>query len=975
MATITSNASGNWSVGGTWVGGVAPADNDAVVIAAGHSVLMDADLSAYTGLQTVTITSVASGTPGKLYWKNGTSGYLKIRTGYNLVGSNNTVKGRVLANSDGVWGNTGALANADKAVILLEGTSKIDATHLDIALYGTNPTNSYVETYKTAYTCTTQSTDVNPATDVITFTSAPPSAGTAVIVRSSGTLPGGLSADAIYYTRTISGNTCKLALQNADAQIVDITSTGSGTLTMYDGHTNTSTATLNIIQDVTSDAPWTTTAGHNRAVLVNIGPQNYDQQRVTLSSIASGAITLSANVDSIQYPGARIYLSARNASIRSSGISSTQPIVDFSSAGSRSGVFQCEITNTAGSGTTFYGYGVSNGTGHVISGIISGINFGIYNVASSSIPGVIAACNFGITSSKDHSYSGTVCGCNYGIHNSRSGLFSGAAVGCSFGAYSGYNLVVTGQIIGCSTGIYVGSKNIVAGSIKSCSIGISGGADYVFSGSLLGCGIAIDYADFIAHGMTLSGNATDISYSGTNAGLLQSGISFRHAGTANDTRAWSAGGAMTHDTSVYPSGKTYSGKFTHVDGSFWTKMEWEIGRSMPLVLALPVHALHDGTGLTSDQRIHWELIDPASDPLLGGLVLVQWIASDSAAWQSTILNYTRTDDRRLIVRASAKRASGNSWIYLEQPSTQYDAIQTSLAAIKTKTDCLPSATAGAAGGVFIAGSNAATSISSALTANITGNLSGSVGSVAGGVTVSANSDKTGYSLSSAGVQAIWDALTSALSAVGSIGKRLVDCVDVAISSRSTYAGGDTPGTTTLLSRVIGTLASGMHQPQSGDAYAKLPASPAAVGSEMTLASAYDAAKTAAQADDVADVAADVEAIIARIEDQVPDDPVLIIPAPSMAGKTVAYCVCYDGNGDPEKDVIISIRMVKSSETGVSYDSAAVTGTSSVDGLVSIEIPRGTGNTFEVSRSGLSRPVRFPGVDAETLALPSVLGKP
>ncbi|HJQ66346.1 MAG TPA: hypothetical protein VJ816_08215 [Gemmatimonadales bacterium] len=54
-------------------------------------------------------------------------------------------------------------------------------------------------------------------------------------------------------------------------------------------------------------------------------------------------------------------------------------------------------------------------------------------------------------------------------------------------------------------------------------------------------------------------------------------------------------------------------------------------------------------------------------------------------------------------------------------------------AIKTKTDFLPSATAGAAGGVFIAGTNAATTVTTALTANITGNLSGSVGSVTGAV--------------------------------------------------------------------------------------------------------------------------------------------------------------------------------------------------------------------------------------------------
>ena len=50
-------------------------------------------------------------------------------------------------------------------------------------------------------------------------------------------------------------------------------------------------------------------------------------------------------------------------------------------------------------------------------------------------------------------------------------------------------------------------------------------------------------------------------------------------------------------------------------------------------------------------------------------------------------------------------------------------------------------------------------------------------------------DKTGFSLSSAGVQAIWDALTSALTTVGSVGKRIADYLDAAVSSRSTYAGG------------------------------------------------------------------------------------------------------------------------------------------------------------------------------------------
>ena len=72
-------------------------------------------------------------------------------------------------------------------------------------------------------------------------------------------------------------------------------------------------------------------------------------------------------------------------------------------------------------------------------------------------------------------------------------------------------------------------------------------------------------------------------------------------------------------------------------------------------------------------------------------------------------------------------------------SADVAAVKADTGAIKTKTDYLPSATAGSAGGVFIAGTNAATSITTALTANITGNLSGSVGSVT--ATVQADIDK------------------------------------------------------------------------------------------------------------------------------------------------------------------------------------------------------------------------------------------
>lgn len=87
-----------------------------------------------------------------------------------------------------------------------------------------------------------------------------------------------------------------------------------------------------------------------------------------------------------------------------------------------------------------------------------------------------------------------------------------------------------------------------------------------------------------------------------------------------------------------------------------------------------------------------------------------------------------------------------------------------------------------------------------------------------GVTVTTNNDKTGYGLSSAAIQAIWDALTSAFTTVGSIGKLLVDNVTASIAAVKAKTD-------------------------------NLPASPAATGDAMILTSAYDAAKTAAQAGD------------------------------------------------------------------------------------------------------------------------------
>lgn len=94
------------------------------------------------------------------------------------------------------------------------------------------------------------------------------------------------------------------------------------------------------------------------------------------------------------------------------------------------------------------------------------------------------------------------------------------------------------------------------------------------------------------------------------------------------------------------------------------------------------------------------------------------------------------------------------------------------------------------------------------------------------VTVGTNNDKTGYSLSGAAILAIWDALTAALTTVGSIGKLLVDNINATISSRlasASYTAPDNASITAIKAKTD-----------------NLPAAPAAVGDIPTANQNADA---------------------------------------------------------------------------------------------------------------------------------------
>jgi hypothetical protein len=112
---------------------------------------------------------------------------------------------------------------------------------------------------------------------------------------------------------------------------------------------------------------------------------------------------------------------------------------------------------------------------------------------------------------------------------------------------------------------------------------------------------------------------------------------------------------------------------------------------------------------------------------------------------------------------------------------------------------LPNAAAGANGGLPTVDANDAVKVQSGTGAN-------QISLASGLVTVGTNNDKTGYTLSAAGVQAIWDALTSALTTVGSIGKLIADNLNSTISGIPTavWAAGTRTLTAFAFSVTVGT---------------------------------------------------------------------------------------------------------------------------------------------------------------------------
>jgi hypothetical protein len=192
MATYYSQKDGAWSDMTVWKDGpssgsppanLAAMDDSPIVIQLNNKVHCDVDMSGFAGLQTVTITSHTT-TPGMLYWKDSSSGHLKMKTGNYIVGTNAAVKGRILANSDGTW----------RGVKGLTVTGSESANTLTAATHGL------------------------PDTTLVSFFPS----------STSSVLPAPLQVGVNYFVRDTAENTFKVALTSGGTAI-DLTTDGTGT--------------------------------------------------------------------------------------------------------------------------------------------------------------------------------------------------------------------------------------------------------------------------------------------------------------------------------------------------------------------------------------------------------------------------------------------------------------------------------------------------------------------------------------------------------------------------------------------------------------------------------------------------------------------------------------------------------------------------------------------------------------------------
>jgi hypothetical protein len=812
MATIISNGTGGglWNAGATWVGGVAPVDDDTVVIASGDVVEFNDDTSGFAnGINGITITGTL-----KLTRTAGTY-YLKMKAATTIAGAGTFDCGTLAS----------PIPFAAKHTITGDTSWSISGSDgLTMSVYAAEPSILYV----------------------------------------------------------------KLTQDEAIGATV-----------------------LHVDTDVSSDI-W---ADGDTIHVNDINQAKESEERIIATGgIAAGTITITVGLTAAKSTGAYIPLMTRNVRFiknASSGIANN---------------FGSKLTIAGGQWSNVYIFSVGNGGPAVSGGTFAGSSSVFHSSLSYTISGgVFSGCGTAVAGEGIRVSGGLYTGCNYCFQFIRS-VISGVLCAGNNRIFSNCNSVVIlgGTYLGNTSGVHASS------GIKLYNAVFQTNTQDIFQ------------SVFVAFNTAML-SASEVTGVGTYSVKEMYSESIDHDQVAGAFKSWTIGGTTTKQAVVFPTGYTNSMNTVLASATiegYWQK-EVTIGAGASVNISM---YLRKNAAMTYLPRII--VFNKAStDPFAGGAGLYTFTMTDSIdTWEDDLYTYTNsgTEDVTLVIRCQGMNATGNMYSVADVEQINVDlttalaniaTIDTVVDAIKAKTDQLAFTVANQVDANALTGGGGATAedVRIEIDANSTqlsaikaktDNLPASPAAVGSAMTLADDSitaakfdESTAFPVKSADTGATQIARVGADSDTLETLSDQMDAVAVAIEAVDDLVDTEVAAILADTNELQTDLTNGGRLDLLIDAIKaktdNLPASPAAVGSAMTLA---DDAITAAKFDEStafpvksADTGATQIARVGADSDTLEtlSDQIDAIGVYGLGSETWEYTVT-DGSGNPVPDVLVEV---------------------------------------------------------------------
>jgi len=393
MADITSNGTGggDWSAGGTWVGGSAPGAGDTATIAVGDTVTYDINTGSEVDLAGLTIN-------GTLEADTAAGSYtLKVSANINGSGSFN-----IGSPSTDYPSTCTFVIDFDATASSFDGSGGLTCN-----FYCTNPTNTYVK-----------------------LSGAEAAGQTALSVDTDVTSDEWSAGDTIWICNIANG-------RDAEERVIAAGGIAAGEITITAGLTNAKIEGAVVILQ-TRNVRVTNSTDHifdsvNDSVMgLEIAP---DSSKYAL--YASNTNTISGTIS-----GCDRGLSVSYNNTISGTISGCTYALSYSNTNTISGTI---------SGCT---YALSASHNNTISGTISGCDRGLSASHNNTISGTISGCDRGLYASNTNTISGTISGCDRGLYASNNNTISGTISGCTYALSASHNNTISGTISGCTYALF-----------------------------------------------------------------------------------------------------------------------------------------------------------------------------------------------------------------------------------------------------------------------------------------------------------------------------------------------------------------------------------------------------------------------------------------------------------------------------------------------------------------------------------------